>query len=318
VKTRFVNPYERLIRRSLKDVLLWKSGFYKEQTKKPRVPETFVYPLDFHPLVPGEPTVLWINHSTFLISAYGVNVLTDPIWSDRCSPLSFIGPKRRHAPAFSLLELPRIDYVLISHDHYDHLDRETVEKLHRLFPEITWLVPQGVGKWFSHLGITQVVERKWWESVKLKHFKATAVPAQHFSGRRSVGANNTLWAGWVIEFFKDGQCAKRMYFVGDSGYNPYDFKAIGKTFGKMDLSLIPIGCYEPRSFMAAVHMNPVEAVRVHQEVGSKLSIGMHFKTFCLSDESMDQPPFDLLAALKKAYIDPRAFLVLDPGYKIQW
>lgn len=317
---RFINPHIQKIRRSLWDVLLWKTGFY-DDAQKNQVPDSFIYPLSFTALDKTQPTVTWINHSTFLVKVGSMHLLTDPIWSDRCSPLSRFGPVRRHPPALRLLELPRIDCVLISHDHYDHLDKQTVLSLHRLFPDIIWLVPEGVKEWFTKLGMTRIIEKHWWESSSFSFhdvkMKATAVPAQHFSGRTISNKNTTLWAGWVVEF-EDNSLNKRLYFAGDTGYNQHDFKAIGSKWEKIDLSLIPIGSYLPRKFMAPVHVEPQDAVQIHKDVGSMLSIAMHYKTFHLSDELMHQPPYDLFLALQKEKINPSTFLALDPGYAINW
>lgn len=255
-----------------------------------------------------------------------MHILTDPIWSERCSPFRFIGPKRTHPPGIALSGLPKIDVVLISHNHYDHLDKKTVLSLSRLFPHIAWFVPRGVKQWFDRLGISPVYELGWWEERELycdrsqsvnMPLKLTAVPAQHFSGRSSLGHNSSLWVGWVIESDPNGT-KKKCYFVGDTGYNPFDFVSIGVHFGPIDLSLIPIGTYRPRAFMRDVHIDPKESVRIHKDVGSLLSIGMHWKTFCLSDEPLDRPPYDLYLAMQEAGMDFSKFLVLDPGEKVNW
>ncbi len=312
---RFINPHAAHIRRSFKDFILWKTGYYKDLGHH-SAPESFVFPYQLPQCNLNHPWASWINHSSFFISINGYHFLTDPIWSKRCSPFSFLGPKRRHAPGMRLSELPKVDFVLISHDHYDHLDEPTVMKLKYLFPKITWVVPYGVKKWFIKRGITQVVELQWWQEFKVTPaLKITAVPTQHFSGRSTRDLNQTLWAGYVVE---ESSVAKCFYFVGDTGYNPYDFKKIGETFPSIDLSLIPIGSYMPRSFMSPVHIEPKHSVAIHQEVKSRLSIAMHWKTFHLSDEAMHQPPYDLYLALKQAKIDPSSFLALDPGVKINW
>lgn len=313
---RFFNPHIEEIRRNFKDVILWQMGFYADRTKTPHAPEGYTYPIIPPTYNAGAPTAIWINHSTYLISVNGLNFLTDPIWSDRCSPISFFGPKRRHPPAIALNKLPKIDYVLISHDHYDHLDKASVMKLFELFPQIIWLVPLGVKNWFHRQGISNVFELSWWQEMNLnERIKVTAVPAQHFSGRRASKMNDTLWAGWVVSLPVDQKC---FYFVGDTGYNPYDFKQIGAHFKKIDLSLIPIGSYVPRRFMSPVHIEPRDAVRIHKEVHSLLSLGMHWKTFRLSDEPMHQPPFDLLLAMQEEGMDPKTFLPVDPGVAINW
>lgn len=314
---RFNNPYITNIRRRLFHYILWKVGYYDDLVMDIEAPKDFMYPIDNKEVKNDLPKAMWINHSTFLISINGLNILTDPVWSERCSPLTFIGPKRRHRPSKELEALPAIDIVLISHNHYDHLNKKTVKRLHKRFSNILWLVPLGLKKWFNRLGIENVIERGWWEEevfdLKENKIKATAVPTQHFSGRHLFDANKTLWVGWVVEINN-----KRLYFVGDTGYNPYDFKQIGESFSSMDLSLIPIGTYVPRKFMSPVHVEPKNAVRIHKEVNSKLSIGMHWKTFNLSDEPFHQPPFDLLKALEKEEIDPLSFVALEPGREINW
>lgn len=323
-KGRFINPHARAIRRSLFDVLLWKMGFYDDVASGSVVPEDFSYPMPDKVIDRNAPSVQWINHSTFVIRVMGLTFLTDPIWSERCSPFSFVGPKRKHPPSIALEDLDSIDFVLISHNHYDHLDKKTVKQLHALYSDITWLVPTGVRRWFAKLGIHNVIELSWWEEVSLKagpdksvELTITATPSQHFSGRKISDFNKTLWAGWVVQAQKS-ESSKRFYFVGDSGYNPYDFKAIGNKWKKMDLSLIPIGCYSPRIFMAPVHTDPMDAIKIHKEVGSELSIAMHWKTFRLSDEGLHQPPYDLYQNLQEKKIDPMIFLAPAPGYEINW
>lgn len=298
---------------TLWDVILWKIGYYKDPVPLSVAPESFRYPVPSTPVDNAQPTACWINHSTYLISIDGINILTDPIFSERCSPFSWIGPKRRHPPAFRIKDLPMIHYVLISHDHYDHLDKKAVLELRRLHPSITWVVPTGVKKWFLRRGIDRVIELGWWEERQINSLKVTAVPSQHCSGRRGWDINHTLWAGYVVELNR-----KRFYFVGDTGYNPYDFKAIGEKWKTMDLSLIPIGTYIPRAFMSPVHIEPRDAVRIHLEVGSKLSLAMHWKTFNLADEPLHQPPFDLLLSLNERLVDPSTFLALEPGFEINW
>ena len=163
---------------------------------------------------------------------------------------------------------------------------------------------------------------KWWEeSIHIKNrtkISVTAVPAQHFSGRYILDSDRTHWAGFVVEIDKPLQRTKRFYFVGDTGYNEHDFKKIGKKFGRMDLSLIPIGAYAPRKFQSPVHINPGEAVQIHQEVGSKLSIGCHWNTFKLSHEEQNRPPYDLNQAMQAKNLHPKEFQILLPGEKLNW
>lgn len=314
-KGRYLNPHIENIRRKPRDFALWMMGYFRDQPFE-LVPEGFSYPIPDIEFRSENPWAMWIGHSTYLVSVQGKHILTDPIWSNWCSPVPLFGPKRKNPPAVPFDALPKIDYVLISHDHYDHLDRPTVERLHERFPEILWVVPLGVKKWFEKLGIKKVVELNWWEEVDVDSmFKITFVPSQHFSGRRSPDLNSTLWGGYVVENLHNN---KTFYFVGDTGYNGHDFKKIGKKFDAIDLSLIPIGSYSPRKFMAPVHVEPKDAVKVHMDVGSKFSLGMHWKTFRLSEEPMEQPPFDLFKAMREENLDPHTFLAIDPGHKINW
>lgn len=315
MKKAFRNPHQNDVKRNFWHFLLWRFGFYDEKIlKKPE--KTFAFPTSISNCDTSKPSVVWINHSTFLISLNGHHFLTDPIWSECASPVSFFGPKRKHPPGIAFEDLPNIDFVLISHDHYDHLDRETVWRLVRRYPHILWIVPRGVKKWFTKQKIFKVVELEWWEEKGLSHtLKVTSVPAQHFSGRKGFDLNSTLWSGWIIE---DKELDKKFYFVGDTGYNPVDFKKIGEKWGRMDLSLIPIGSYLPRKFMSPVHIDPQDAVRIHQEVNSHFSIGMHWKTFHLSDEPMNQPPFDLFVTLQERQLDPSTFQAVEPGVWLNW
>ncbi len=320
VKNCFINPHIQQDRQTLKDFLQWKMGYLTSEEEKHAYRQSFDYPKINLPFTNQKPAVTWINHSTFLVKAGGIHFLTDPIWSERCSPLPFLGFRRRHAPGIAFSELPQIDFVIISHDHYDHLDRKTVLDLSQRFPNLIWFVPKGVKAWFDRQNISPVCEMGWWEELKLclpKHpwltLAITAVPSQHFSGRRGYDFNRTLWTGYVLEI-----AGKRCYFVGDTGYNSIDFKQIGECFAPIDLSLIPIGAYTPRQFMQPVHVNPREAVQIHKQVGSRFSIGMHWKTFSLADEPMEQPPHDLYQALIAENIDPSEFVVVEPGQDVNW
>jgi L-ascorbate metabolism protein UlaG (beta-lactamase superfamily) len=313
---KFINPHLKDSKRTLKDAILWKLGFFDQQQEETKHPKGFVYPFQEKPLNSHLPSATWINHSTFFIKMDGAHFLTDPIWSDRCSPFSFIGPKRRHKPPIELAHLQKVDYVLISHNHYDHLDKKTIQLLHQTYPNIEWFVPKGVKKWFLAQGISRVEEFSWWQSVEKNGFRFTAVPSQHFSGRSLFDLDKTLWAGWVVESL--ASCGKRFYFVGDTGYNEVHFKEIGAKWPFMDLSLIPIGTYIPKRFMSPVHISPEEAVKIHKEVHSKKSLGMHWKTFRLSDEEELRPTYDLWIALQKENISAEQFLALLPGIEVNW
>lgn len=320
---RYKNPHIENIRRRLWDFLLWQAGRYDHENFRTLPPRGFHYPNPVKEVDYSSPVVSWMNHSSFHINYKGLNILTDPIWSERCSPFSFFGPKRLHHPPLEIESLPDIDVVLISHDHYDHLDKASIRDIVSKSPRVLFIIPEGVGKWFKKQKIYNFIELAWWQTKEV-HFSSdlklsiTGVPCQHFSGRGIFNKNKTLWCGFVVKFFEKEELTKQLYFVGDTGYNPHDFVNIGKEFGYFDLSLIPIGTYIPFTFMSPVHICPNKAVMIHQEVNSKLSIGMHWKTFCLSDEDTEQPPYDLYLAMKELNLDPLTFRVLHPGQKINW
>lgn len=319
----FNNPHKLHLRRRLGHLLLWAFGCYKDKVPNVFVPEEFKYPDPERELDVSQPMVTWLNHSTSLIQVGGLAFLTDPVWSRRCSPLPFMGPTRLHPPCISLEQLPHIDYVLISHNHYDHLDRGTVRKLLRLQPHITWCVPLGVARWLRKQGARYIVELDWWGSHHSKsgdgpQVEITATPAQHYSGRTPFDYNKTLWCGWGVKVHLGDGSTKVFYFCGDTGYNTVDFKEIGRRFGKIDLSLLPIGAYRPRAFMRTVHTGPREAVWIHREVHSRLSVGIHWGTFRLSLEPSHQPPYDLYCAMIEHALPPETFRVLQPGQTINW
>ena len=311
---KFANPHSTGLKHGLFDIILWKIGILKDK-KKRSTPKKIVGITDQHSFLPNKPSVMWVNHSSFLIQDNGENFLTDPVWSKKCSPSRIFGPSRLHKPPISLEKLPRIDYVLISHNHYDHLDKRTVKKLNNLYPNIKWIVPTGLKEWFMKKSITNVYELSWWESASFSKHIITAVPTQHFSGRNIFDYNKSLWAGFIVE---NRSTKRKFYFVGDTSYNEYDFAEIGKKFGKIDLSLIPIGAYIPRAFTKNIHVDPYEAVKIHIDVKSKFSIAMHWKTFRLSDEPQNLPPYDLHLALKQAKINTNKFIAINPGTYVNW
>lgn len=251
-----------------------------------------------------------INHATVLVQTPSFNILTDPIYSERCSPLPWFGPKRVRSPGIAFEQLPHIDVVLISHNHYDHLDLRTLK---RLFQRDQPLILVGLQskKLFDDHAITNVEELDWWQSVTMStHLTVTFVPAQHFSGRGLFDRYKTLWGGFVL-----GTPIQNIYFSGDTGYGPH-FSAIFKRFGSMNIALLPIGAYTPRTFMASVHMSPEDAVLAHLDLGTKTSIGMHYGTFQLTDESMQAPLVDLEKAMVKHAIPAQAFITPDIGVPI--
>jgi N-acyl-phosphatidylethanolamine-hydrolysing phospholipase D len=310
---RYTNPYCQTPRRSLWDLFLWKTGRYDDPLPRLSPPADFTYPGVPLPFERQLPAAYWIGHSTFLIELEGLAILTDPVWDAYCSPIPFKTLKRRHDPPISLSDLPRIDCVLISHNHYDHLDHKTVLHLNSFHPQIRWIVPLGLSRWFLSRGIRSVEELDWWKSASFGQAKITAVPAQHCSGRSLFDQNRTFWNGYVFE-----TKTKRFYFTGDTGYNHLDFKRIGENWPHMDLSMIPIGTYVPQKFMQPVHCSPMEAVEIHSDVKSRFSLGMHWKTFCLSDEPMDRPPYDLYLSMGAKKLPYDTFLPIDPGVYVNW
>lgn len=253
----------------------------------------------------GKNFYLWIGHSTALMHINGKNILTDPIFSDRCSPVQFAGPKRYSNPAISIDSLPKIDLIVISHNHYDHLDYQTVK---RIGNSALWAVPLGLKKWFNNQGIEQVVEMDWFESYKYAGIKVNCLPSQHWSKRTVFKSFDTLWSSWAIEVgnFK-------FWFAGDTGYNDVQFKAIGRDYGPFDLAAIPMGAYEPRWFMKNFHVNPDEAVQIHLDVDSKKSVGIHFGTFVLTTEPIFDPIKKLKIARQKYELKENHFIIPKIG-----
>lgn len=260
----------------------------------------------------SKPTLTWIGHSAFLLQYGGMNILTDPMLGEYASPVRWAGPKRMNPPGLTVEELPDIDWVILSHDHYDHLDRDTIlgiEKKQRDHPP-HYFVPLGVKEWFKDEGIDRVTELDWWQSVQKDGWEFICVPAQHFSGWWLFSTNKTLWAGWILKHPDFS-----FYFVGDTGYNE-DFKIIGEKFGPFALTAIPIGAYEPRWFMSPVHVDPEHAVQIHIDVRSRFSVAMHWGVFLLSDEKPDDPPKVLKKALDEKGISQGEFVSLQIGEMI--
>lgn len=252
--------------------------------------------------------ITFVNHSTFLIQFGGFNVLTDPVWSERVSPFSWIGPARMRPPGILFDHLPPIHLVLLSHNHYDHLDLATVKKLNREHKPM-FVVPLGVKKFLSQHNIEGCLEFDWWdEKGVLPDVNVACLPALHFSGRGMFDRDRTLWAGFLLRT-KFGN----IYFSGDTGYNSNVFKTIGNRFPAIDVSLIPIGAYKPEWFMSPIHCSPDEAVQIHADVKSRISIASHFGTFPLADDSQADPVDDLALAVKKRNVK-EPFIALEEGH----
>ena len=263
------------------------------------------------------PTVTWIGHATVLVQLGGLNVLTDPIFSNRASPLSFLGPVRAQKPGLWPHELPHVDLVVVSHNHYDHLDQASVKLLAQQSggPPL-FVVPLGLKKWFADAGISHVVELDWWQSHKVGDVEVVLTPVQHWSGRSLGDRMETLWGGYA--FFAP---QLHVFFAGDTGYSK-DFADIRARFadrqspasgGGFDIALLPIGAYEPRWFMEQQHVNAEEAVRIHLDLGAKASLGIHWGTFELTDESLDEPPRALARARQALRVADNTFFTLAVG-----
>jgi L-ascorbate metabolism protein UlaG (beta-lactamase superfamily) len=285
--------------RNLRQVLRWAAS------RKPASwPRRVEHRVRYDPRIarPGELLVTFVNHSTFLIQSDELSILTDPVWARRASPVQWAGPARVHDPGIPFDELARVDVVLVSHNHYDHMDLGTLRRLQERFAAriVTTL---GNKAFLERRGLRGVTELDWWQT----HGMVTATPAQHFAARTPFDRNRTLWAGFVLTLG-----SRRLFFAGDSGYHTH-FTRIGRRLGPFDLALLPIGAYEPRWFMSAAHMNPEEAVRAHLDLGSPLSVAMHLGCFQLTDEPIDEPVTHLTAALRSHGVPPSRFCVLEPG-----
>jgi L-ascorbate metabolism protein UlaG (beta-lactamase superfamily) len=256
---------------------------------------------------PDEVAITFVNHVTFLIQTGGFTILTDPVWSERASPFRWLGPKRVREPGVAFEELPKVDLILLSHNHYDHLDVATLRRLKQRFDPAV-LAAAGDARLVGPLGFKHIRELDWWHAIEFNDIlKVTFVPAQHFSARGLSDRQKSLWGGYLIESH-----GRRIYFGGDAGYSSH-FADIKARLGAPDIALIGIGSYEPRWFMQPAHMNPAEAVQAHRDLGARHSIGMHFGTFQLSAEAIDQPQADLRRALLESGIPESEFVTLHEG-----
>jgi N-acyl-phosphatidylethanolamine-hydrolysing phospholipase D len=256
-------------------------------------------------------TVTWIGHATLLVQLDGVNVLTDPQFSERASPVDFAGPRRLNPPGVSFEDLPPIHAVVISHDHYDHLDRRTVQRLAATHKP-RFLVPLGLKAWFASVGIPDAEELDWWDSARVGGVTFTATPVQHWSSRTPFDMNRRLWAGWAL-----AAGARRLFFAGDTGY--YDgFRRIGERLGPFDLALVSISAYEPPAVMAHTHTTPEEALRIFADTRARTFVAMHWGTFDLAEEPIDEPPRRLVAAARAQGLPDSRVWVLAHGETRPW
>jgi len=305
---KYANPWDTYEKRSLGHVVKW---MWNKQRAPPPTQEELdknlpVVPMNWDAIRnPANDKIqcTWIGHASFLIQMDGVNILTDPVWSEVCSPISFVGPKRQRPTPCQLSELPKIDMVVISHNHYDHLDYETVRTLG---DGPTWFVPEGNKTLLESMGATRVIELSWWDQFVFSNLTIVCTPCQHWSKRTAFDDFKALWSSWSIIG------SKKFFFTGDTAYCA-GFTQIGEVHGPFDLAAIPIGAYEPRWFMKPQHINPEEAVQIHQDIQSKKSVGMHWGTFILTDEPLFDPPIKLKEAMQAKSLPNDEFLVLNIG-----
>lgn len=320
----FRNHYSDFVPHGLAVLARWKLAAWRDGLPKPPaaptptiVPDLGLIQSNARAGARMVPTVTWIGHATVLVQMAGLNILTDPIFSERASPLSFIGPVRAQKPGLWLHELPHIDLVLISHNHYDHLDDDSVRLLAaQAGGAPLFVVPLGLKAWFAERDIANVVELDWWQSHRLGDMEIVSTPVQHWSGRGFTDRMATLWTGYAL-FAPQ----LHLFFAGDTGYSK-DFADIRQHFaarqgtaqgGGFDIALLPIGAYEPRWFMQPAHVDPDEAVRIHRDLGAKASLGIHWGTFELTDESLDEPPRVLALARQAQGVAASAFFTLAVG-----
>ncbi len=303
---RFLNPRGH-VNRTWLDVLKW-----RRTSKAHPWPKSVA--LDPQSLPPfnaeGKVSCTLINHATFLLRFPGCNVLTDPIFSDCAGPLGRLGPRRVHPPGIDFKQLPHIDIILLSHDHYDHCDLPTLRRCAWEHGPII-IAPLGHRALLRRAGFEddKITELDWWQNhVGTGGLTITFTPARHWSNRLSGKRNGRLWGGFYLQT-KD----QRVLFTGDTAYDHEHFTSIRQRLGAPDLALIPIGAYEPRWFMAAQHCNPAEAVQIHTELDTRQSVGMHWGTFQLTDEARDEPVKALQEAMEQRGISADQFRVLQPG-----
>jgi N-acyl-phosphatidylethanolamine-hydrolysing phospholipase D len=305
-----------------RDVLRWsRERGWISRMSRAEIPRFERVTSAFH--VPRAPrdtlSATWIGHSTVLVQLGGLNILTDPIWSERASPFRTIGPRRLVPPGAALESLPPIDIVLLSHNHYDHLDSRTVRRLARLQPQAHWLAPLGLERPLRRWGVREVTELGWWEEAAVGDARVACTPARHFSARGFTDRMRTLWCGWAVR-----AAGHALFFAGDTAYHP-EFARIGERYGPFDIVLIPIGAYDPRWFMERVHVDPEEAVRAYVELSGdsldargssrppRIALGIHWGTFKLTDEPMDEPPRRMRSAWRAAGLPDDELWILHHG-----
>lgn len=303
--TRFFNPGGPETDRSLLDLIRWtraapRSTWPRAVEGKRVVPEARVAGL----------RVTMVGHATVLIQLAGLNLLTDPVWSERASPVSFVGPRRVNAPGIALDDLPPIDAVLLSHNHFDHLDTASLRALHAAHAPLI-VTPLGNDTIVRHaIPTARVAVGDWGDAIAIgPDAEAHIVPAQHWSARGRSDRRSALWGGFMLR-----AGGRQVYFAGDTGYGDGRiFRDLHARYGAPDLAILPIGAYDPRWFMSAQHVDPEEAIRIMQDLQARAAVGIHWGTFKMTDEDRDEPAERLHAGLIAAGLAPEAFVALQPG-----
>jgi len=301
---KFTHPWEAPASKGFLDVLKWMTsraqGEWREDTS----------PIASEPITErilgDDLQITFINHATVLVQTQGKNILFDPIWAERTSPISFLGPKRQKAVGVAFENLPHIDVVIYSHNHYDHLDVQSILMLEKAFAP-KFIAPLGIDLFIKKQGVQNVEAMDWWESIQLDDVEIIATPAQHFSGRGLFDRDKTLWCSYVLK-----TAGGNIFFGGDTGYAPI-FKEIGERFGNMRLAMVPIGAYKPRWFMSLVHTDPAEGYQIFKDVNASYGIPIHFGTFPLADDGQFDAENELMEILSKENQQNGSFRLLRNG-----
>ena len=297
---RFTNSDGYRNEKTLRDILKW--SWSREEPKKEYIEIKEITDQKFFDN--KSLYALWIGHSTFLINNGDITILFDPVFSERASPLPFAGPKRLIKPVIKIEDLPYIDVIAISHNHYDHFDINSLRKIQKRFPKVKILVPKGDLKLLSNYKLENGYEFVWWESLIVNKTSFTFTPAQHWSARGLRDRNKSLWGSWFTSYNNFN-----IFHAGDTGYSD-DFVNIKNKLGPTDFAMIPIGAYDPEWFMNYSHVNPEEAIDIAKDLGSKKSVGMHWGTFILTDEPVLEPRERLL---NNNFIQEINFTTVTPG-----
>lgn len=302
------DPASGDIRHRVLDVASWilRKGLQNNKRGEPATVRTLT-PGDFE-TARHEARAIWLGHASVLLQAGGLNILTDPVFGDRVSPVRFAGPKRLCGLAVPLAALPRVDAIVLSHNHYDHTESDTLKFLAgRDNPPV--FTPLRTADLMRSFGFSEVHELDWWQEIETKGFTITCLPAKHFSGRSPTDRNETLWASFMISFH---DITRHVYFAGDTAYSPH-FREIASEFPDIHLTLMPIGAYLPRWFMREVHVSPEEAILAYEDLAARQMLGIHWGTYDLADEDWDQPRRETIAAAEARKLDLNNIKITEIG-----